>query len=388
MDDDIDDGVPYDGTDPGANFDVNASGSTLSASDRAIAASWRRPASLADEPEAAPLPAIQKIVTTGRELRAGKVHVYEKGLQGLCTTINPSGDTVAVGCQNSHVMLVDIKTCKTMAIHDLSEGRIAAITAIRYRPEVPGGSQNVALLAQEQHILNVHMSTGRVLSSRKEEGNKIAALELRPSGGDLLATAGSDAVVRVYDETRGGAPRATLDHGDDSTTTGHSNRVYSISWVPGHPDLLVSGGWDRTLQVWDLRLERSVRSFFGPYVCGDAVDMRGGVLLTGSWRHANPLQLWDFGSGRLLTNLPFFQPEHEACMLYAAKFGRAPFSDNVILAGGSGKRPCVKVFQSTGEVVGTLPCPSSVNALDTMGWGPRDRVAAVCCDDRLMVVPI
>lgn len=72
--------------------------------------------------------------------------------------------------------------------------------------------------------------------------------------------------------------------------------------TPTTCQLLVSGGWDRTLQVWDLRLARSVRSFFGPYICGDALDMRGGVLVTGSWRHANPLQLWDFGSGRLLTN--------------------------------------------------------------------------------------
>jgi COMPASS component SWD3 len=84
----------------------------------------------------------------------------------------------------------------------------------------------------------------------------------------------------------------------------------------------VSGGWDHTLQIWDVRVNRSVRSIYGPYVCGDSIDVHGGVILAGSWRHAHPLELWDLGTCKLLTCLPFWQPEQDACLPYAAKFGR------------------------------------------------------------------
>jgi hypothetical protein len=35
-----------------------------------------------------------------------------------------------------------------MADHDLSGGKVSAITSIRYRPDVPGGSSNIAVVAQ------------------------------------------------------------------------------------------------------------------------------------------------------------------------------------------------------------------------------------------------
>jgi hypothetical protein len=40
--------------------------------------------------------------------------------------------------------------------------------------------------------------------------------------------------------------------------------------------ILVSGGWDRTVNMWDLRVHRAARSFSGPYICGgDNLDIRG-----------------------------------------------------------------------------------------------------------------
>lgn len=107
--------------------------------------------------------------------------------------------------------------------------------------------------------------------------------------------------------------------------------------------ILLSGGWDSTVQIWDLRLGHTVRSIHGPWICGDAIDVKGNKVLTGSWRHAHPLQLWDFGTGCLMINVPFHQPEPDGCLLYSAKFGRAGF-DGLMAAGGSGKRPSVRIY--------------------------------------------
>ena len=38
---------------------------------------------------------------------------------------------------------------------------------------------------------------------------------------------------------------------------------------PDDPNVLLSGGWDNTVQVWDVRAGQSVRSIFGPHICGE-----------------------------------------------------------------------------------------------------------------------
>ena len=72
---------------------------------------------------------------------------------------------------------------------------------------------------------------------------------------------------------------------------GHSNRVFSVKFKPDNPNIVVSGGWDNTVQVWDVREEKSVQSFYGPHICGDAIDVHGNTILTGSWRPEDQLEV-------------------------------------------------------------------------------------------------
>ncbi len=40
-----------------------------------------------------------------------------------------------------------------------------------------------------------------------------------------------------------------------SLGTGHSNRIFSVAWHPseGEGNILATGGWDNTVQIWDVR---------------------------------------------------------------------------------------------------------------------------------------
>lgn len=69
--------------------------------------------------------------------------------------------------------------------------------------------------------------------------------------GTQFVTGGSDAIVRVYDEqTRG---LVTALEGGGSGDPGHSMKIFCTKFNPDDPNLIVSGGWDMNVKVWDIR---------------------------------------------------------------------------------------------------------------------------------------
>lgn len=374
--------------------------SKLTASEAAALESSKPPArNQEDQDELHPLPAAQRNVTYVDVVKPYKSHPLAAGAEALCVAASSTGNTIAVGGRHGKVQLLNPQSLEPMDTLDLGDlgpaasGPCAAapqvVTALRFRPDLASsGMQNVLLVAQGDAVVHVHVGTRKVLATLHEAGNKINALDVQ-AGGKLFATAGTDCAVRVYDEATG-AKTHTLDHGDGVTAAGHSNHVFSVVFKEDDPQVLLSGGWDQTVQVWDLRVHRSVRHISGPYVCGDAVDVQGSQVLTGSWRHANALQLWDFGSGRLHTNLPWWQPEPDACLVYAAKFGRGALAGTVV-AGGSGHKPMVRWYTLGGgpasaALRGTMLLARPVHALAAVPGAAQGAAEAaqpgvvVCCD--------
>ena len=90
-------------------------------------------------------------------------------------------------------------------------------------------------------------------------------------------------------------------------------------------------------------------------ISGDAVDVHDGVILTGSWRVDHQLQLWDFGSGKLIEEIQWGNSaasEGSSCMLYAASFSR---DGMLVAAGGSGSNEAKVFDRSCGNaLVGTV----------------------------------
>ena len=106
-------------------------------------------------------------------------------------------------------------------------------------------------------------------------------VDYKPDG-TLFATAGSDCIVRVYDEATRKLKVELA--GGGTGEPGHNNRVFAVKFDKEDENLIVSGGWDNNVKVWDIREPSPVRSIYGPYICGDALDLNDGYILTGSWR--------------------------------------------------------------------------------------------------------
>jgi len=92
---------------------------------------------------------------------------------------------------------------------------------------------------------------------------------------------------------------------------GHSNRVFCVRFNPTNQFSLVSGGWDNTLQIYDIRRKGPVANIYGPHICGDAIDYRhdGYTLLTGSYREEDAIELWDLRTLKKFRDIPWDGPK-------------------------------------------------------------------------------
>ena len=238
------------------------------------------------------------------------------------------------------------------------------ITAMRFRP---GGNSRGVLLAcsADATVRHWHVPTGKCLSTIYEGSDQqIFACDYRQDG-QVFATGGKDKRVRLYEESRsssssstgssgigssatlsnsrgsssspsGAAPIATFgggffagtsietlsnhsssDNSDIGSGGSHSNRIFAICFHPLEKDIILSGGWDKTIQIWDARISGNghgaVRSMFGAHLCGDALQVSpdGNYVISGSWRPDDALQVWDFRSGKLISSIPFLRSNTE-----------------------------------------------------------------------------
>ncbi len=109
----------------------------------------------------------------------------------------------------------------------------------------------------------------------------------------------------------------------------------------------MSAGWDNTIYFWDIRDGKSFGSIYGPAISGDALDIKGTHILTGSWRNKEQLELWDFASRKKIQNIEW-EPgyETENAYVYSCQFSKA--DDHSILAGCSNRNE-VAIFDSDHE---------------------------------------
>jgi WD40 repeat protein len=184
--------------------------------------------------------------------------------------------------------------------------------------------------------------------------------------------------VRVYDEaTR--RVKLTMSQGNFHENPGHSNRVFAVCFIPNDNNMLLTGGWDNTIQVWDLRKGTSIRSLYGAYLCGDALRVTADGLsaVTGSWRSEKNLQVWDIHSGKLTENVTWQsagQPDDHRSSLFNVDLSNDADS-RWILAAGSGEHE-LKLFDRNGsktEAVVSVLCPSP---LFSAAFHPNDNAVA------------
>lgn len=313
---------------------------------------------------------------------ASSITISDNPTEVFCVKFSPDGRMLAAGGGDGTVRVFNTYTGRLS--YTLNAGGTSNLptTSLRFRPINSASKTKNVLLATNSSgsVQHWHITSGKCLHNITDNVNQLYACDYR-SDGAMFATAGKDYHVRIYDEATK-AEVVTLTGGYRSSGTkdpGHSNRIFSLKFHPTDPDIIMSGGWDNTVQIWDMRTERSVRSIFGPHICGDSLDCDGDTILTGSWRPDDILETWDYGSGRKIESIPWHQSSihGQPCMIYAASY--SPNYD-MFAAGGSGANEA-KVFDRTAgnALVGTIAGLS--RGIFTLDFSPTTNKIAVAGGD-------
>lgn len=167
-----------------------------------------------------------------------------------------------------------------------------------HRPALADTPADAPIIVQAA-VLRAH-TTQRILDGHSNGVNSLAVVEL-PDGTHLLASAGVDATIRLWDPADGRPHGAPL--------IGHAGAVRALVTIPtsGGGSLLVSAGTDHTVRIWDPSTGAPIGDH--PYHSYSeirvltAVPWPDGRVLLALGTHDYTLRLWD-----PITQQPFGEP--------------------------------------------------------------------------------
>jgi COMPASS component SWD3 len=200
------------------------------------------------------------------------------------------------------------------------------------------------VVSSEGKITHWHTTTGKVLHQMQEE-SPLMCLDYS-SDGSTFVTAGNDRQIRVYDDNMKSIVTTMKPGG--MYNPGHSNRVFSVCYHRGFTGMLASGGWDNTVQFYDVRAGTITNSIYGPHICGDALDFKDYMLLTGSWSSGNQVQIWDIRNFKLIETMDWDKDKtKEPTYCYASQFSKDKNSS--LFGVGCSNMNMVRMFDNSND---------------------------------------
>eukprot|EP00397_Hematodinium_sp_SG-2012_P057576 GEMP01072125.1.p1 GENE.GEMP01072125.1~~GEMP01072125.1.p1 ORF type:complete len:313 (+),score=74.40 GEMP01072125.1:41-979(+) len=264
----------------------------------------------------------------------------------------PDFDALLIGTRTGEVQVLNAETGAKVSFDAHVPSREPVMQA-RWRPLTSPRLSSVFAACDVSGAIHWwHVHSRRHLGS-VELDDSLLSIDYSPEGATVAACGKARHVTIIDDGTHKPVRTMGAEHGK-----GHTNRVFAVKYASSN--IVVSGGWDNCVLVWDIRTGASVRAIYGPTIgAAQGLDVNEQELLTASNRGPpGQLQLWDLGSGQVIESTTVkcagaFEPF--GCLLgppvvvvgHSNSVGEARIGDT-ILTGFDG--PCVAVCRDEHRV--------------------------------------
>ncbi|XP_068099969.1 WD repeat-containing protein 5B-like [Hyperolius riggenbachi] len=223
------------------------------------------------------------------------------GEEVMSCQFNPSGILLAAGLINGTIKVYTVSDGR--CVHTLKDDQSISVhlpvTALRFHPNRPSSKGDLLLATYAGGQVKFwHISTQSCVRSLQEDRQTLSAT-FNPSGSHFVTVGSSDEIL-VYDVESMTCVNICQPSPSLALMDGHRSRIFGLKFHPYSEESFLSGGWDDTVQFWDMRQRHSLRRISGPHVCGDALDIDPNTeqILIGSWRKEESLQVWDSLNGQ------------------------------------------------------------------------------------------
>ncbi|CAK1552018.1 unnamed protein product [Leptosia nina] len=238
----------------------------------------------------------------------------------MCCKYTEDTKDIATGFIDGTVRLFDCSTgnCTHTLVDDECRAYPGPVTAIKHRP-----------VSKAHPITNMLLSSyvnGCIKCWKYKYDQCIYTIrEKRQTLGicyhprfTKFVTYGDDAKLNMYDEEAQTQERTFYSSQRKNIIDGHTSRIFACSFNPKSHHELVSGGWDDAVMCWDDRQPYATRYFLGVHMCGEGLDFDkpGKQILTCSWQEKDTIQIWDYGSCKLIETIV---PDVHQSKLYCGK---------------------------------------------------------------------
>ena len=257
---------------------------------------------------------------------------YDKPPEAECFTKNfdEKGNFLTCGYSIGFINVFNLKEKKLVSSFKPSS---LPITCIKWNNKK---FSTLLVSSSDGAISHWHSSSGKILHSIPETKNSINSCDFS-SDYRKFCTGGKDVKIRLYDEEMK-TLISTMKPYDDDDSTG---RIFSVKFNPENSNSIISGGWDKNINIFDTREGKLSNSIYGPKICGDGLDIKSFYILSTSWEGKN-VQIWDTRTLKCVTDGVFENGSSTfKTNLYTGKFNKSNYE---LFAVGGVNKNIIRIF--------------------------------------------
>jgi len=186
------------------------------------------------------------------------------------------------------------------------------------------------------------VKTGKCLHTIETAKTAVSSICFNPFESKFAASANNK--IYIYDEKLGTASGTLCSSPDAKKMDGHTSKIFQVLYHPFQRHMLLSGGWDNTILLWDERAPHATGRISGPHICGRSMDIdNNNHLLVGSWKRESNIQIFDLANNELLKEIDQYNDFRRKGTPYTKPYATRFLGNNHIVVCGS-HEPMFKIY--------------------------------------------